>query len=263
MTAEEIFACWAPQSCQESADEPLWSRWAKPVAFAHLPQLPASGAGPEPPAPAEEFAVPALAAQRAIIVDLPGRRSVDMGVALARRGYRPVPLYNACHGASEVVDMEGLMRALIEAAEVLRTLQIDSAAPPAFLLDSHRLKGTVSPAMPGDFDNRWITLPQDFPSAAFLLSRGITEALLIQEDLDRPQNDLAHVLLRWQEAGMQILVIGPHAPGEPRPIVVAPPSRFRSLWYTALALVGLRRNSAGGFGSRIPAPSSGGYGAFG
>jgi hypothetical protein len=33
------------------------------------------------------------------------------------------------------------------------------------------------------------------------------------------------------------------------------PSAFRSLFYRALTLVGLRRNSAGGFGSIVPQPS--------
>jgi hypothetical protein len=36
------------------------------------------------------------------------------------------------------------------------------------------------------------------------------------------------------------------------------PSNFKTLWYRALAMMGLRRNSAGGFGSVIPELASGG-----
>ena len=42
-------------------------------------------------------------------------------------------------------------------------------APPAFLLDSDRMKAPAPD--PGRFDNRWLVFPQDFPSAAFLRSR--------------------------------------------------------------------------------------------
>jgi hypothetical protein len=32
------------------------------------------------------------------------------------------------------------------------------------------------------------------------------------------------------------------------------------VWYRALVVLGLRRNSSGGFGSIVPTPSSGGHG---
>jgi hypothetical protein len=41
------------------------------------------------------------------------------------------------------------------------------------------------------------------------------------------------------------------------------PSSFRNLAYRAFALFGLKRNSAGGFGSIIPVVSAGGGGGFG
>ena len=73
-----------------------------------------------------------------------------------------------------------------------------------------------------------------------------------------PQNDLAHVLLRWQEAGIQILSWKLNEQTAPAPIRCNGPPRFRALWYQALALAGLRRNSTGGFGGVVPEPSSGG-----
>lgn len=71
---------------------------------------------------------------------------------------------------------------------------------------------------------------------------------------------VAVVLLRWQEAGIGILVLPFLAAGPPREITVAKPSGFRTLLYRALALMGVRRNSAGGFGSIVPEPSAAGTG---
>jgi hypothetical protein len=69
------------------------------------------------------------------------------------------------------------------------------------------------------------------------------------------------VLLRWQQAGIQILACGINDTNQPAPITVNRPSNFRALWYLALVLAGFRRNSAGGFGGVIPMPaSSGGFG---
>jgi hypothetical protein len=45
-------------------------------------------------------------------------------------------------------------------------------------------------------------------------------------------------------------------------VTVAKPKRFRSIWYRLLAIAGLRRNSAGGFGSVVPQPSSSGGGGY-
>jgi len=45
-----------------------------------------------------------------------------------------------------------------------------------------------------------------------------------------------------------------------RALVVTPPSRFRSFLYRVIVMAGLRRNSAGGFGSVVPDPSTAGGG---
>jgi hypothetical protein len=135
--------------------------------------------------------------------------------------------------------------------------QIAPGAPPVFLLDADRCRNRFPVA--GRFDNRWLVFPQDFPSANYLLSRGVKRVILVQES-DTPQADLAHVLLRWQESGMKILVQPFLAAGLPREITVSRPSGFRTLLYRALAVMGLRRNSTGGFGGIVPAPSSSGWG---
>jgi hypothetical protein len=49
--------------------------------------------------------------------------------------------------------------------------------------------------------------------------------------------------------------------GPPEKLAVPKPGNFRSLWYRMRVLMGLARNSVGGFGAIVPQPSSsGGYG---
>ena len=177
---------------------------------------------------------------------------------LCRRGYRPVPLYNGAPGVNAAVPVGPIINALDAAAESLKPIALPPGAPPAFLLDLDRFAGSRVMS-PGVFDNRWWAFPQDFPSANLLLSRGFRTCLLIQPAAGQPHEDLAHVLLRYQQAGLVILSGGVDN-ASTAPITIAKPSHFRRFWYRALVLEGLRRNSAGGFGAVIPVPGSGGFG---
>lgn len=249
MTSEECFEIWAP-------DDAAWSQWAKPVLFMQLPHDAGDAAVP-PPLP-DLFWVPDAGGHTGIVVDLPGAGSLRAGLALGRRGYRPVPLYNTSIGPSALVDCADIARGLAADAPTVRALGLPRDAPPAFLLDANRLVPAVPPK-PGAFDNRWIVFPQDFPSAAFLRARGVADVLLLHEGRT-PGDDLAHVLLRWREGGIRILSASPADRGRIQELAVPRPSRFRRAWYRVIAAAGLRRNNAGGFGGVIPTPSSGGGG---
>ncbi|HEX5138444.1 MAG TPA: hypothetical protein VFY93_15830 [Planctomycetota bacterium] len=245
---ESLFGIWAP------AGSP-WSPWAKPVLFASAGRLertvtlPATEVGW-----AREGSV--------VVVDLPGIMSVAAGVALAAKGHRPVPLYNGVHGAGAGVDQEPLLAALAAGAETLQGMRLPASAPPAFLLDARRFPPGRA-AAPGKLDNRWMVFPQDLPSANLLLSHGLRHAVVLRED--PLMDDLAHVLRRWQEAGIGIEEKLAKESDPPRPIEVRKPSRYRTAWYRALAILGLGRSDAGGFGMRVPIPappSPGGGGGF-
>ncbi len=259
MNGPELFDLWAPPDA-------VWSRWAKPVLFAGQPQpVPPPAAGPGTPAPSEETAppVPDLSLDRslAVVVELPGARSVQAGLALARRGYRPVPLFNGGDHPAALVSCQPIVRELAAGAGSLEGLLSSPDAPPAFLLDANRRP--PGGAAPGRYDNRWLVFPQDFPSASFLRSRQISRVLLIQDSgRTQPADDLAHVLRRWQEAGIDMLLLHPGESSRAS-LQVEKPSRFRNLSYRALAILGLRRNSAGGFGTIIPVASAGAGGGFG
>src|SRR5260221_7980054 len=152
--------------------------------------------------------------------------------------------------------MRQTMRWLCIGAALLPTLKIATTATPVFLLDALRTGRRSTPGVEL-FDNRWKTFPQDFPSARFLEEQGIQRALLIQDTVAQPCEDLAHVLLRWQEEGISIFASSAAAPRSMALIRVSRPSQFRALWQRALALIGLRRAGEGGFGA-WPQGSGGG-----
>ena len=261
MKKEEVFLAWAPK-------DSVWSSWVLPVPFAQMNCF--------------DFVRPAVAGQnsllpvwmtdrvcegQAFVLDIPGADAVRYGIALAQMGVRPVPVIDGSPGAGEfyfnqepqtsttsawnpnvVVDMTQLLRELCEGAASLREANFFPNAMPAFLLDSKRMTGhrVLTDEM---YDNRWQVFPQDFPSAKFLLEHGVRHILLVQERKGQPQEDLAHVLLRWQEAGITIETVGVTDGSIAEGIQIEKPSRFRTIWYRALAILGLRRNWSGGFGA--------------
>lgn len=269
LTREGAFELWAP-------DAAPWSPWAKPVLFAHLPKV------LEPDDDSLQLTVtapwPRATGEELLVVDLPGAWSLELAESFVHAGFRPVPLFNAIparldelmvsgrYQPRELVDVDPIVEALGSATlrlqEALSSLRLE--APPAFLLDSQRSFG--GPPRPGDFDNRSISLPTDFPSAELLKARGITRVLLVlaedsgEDSADEPSSDLAHTLLRWQQAGLVISSCRVDAAGHcsPRTVVqVRRPRWFRALWYGVLATFGLRRSPLGGFGGKLPLPSSG------
>ena len=194
MNSSELFELWVPPAS-------VWSPWAKPVLFAEV--------RPDLIQPSLDQTLPRIDVRRdentAIVVDLPAADSVKTGLALAHDGYRPVPLYNGSPGpsfvlaSSALINVESIVQWLVQGAEHLAGLSISSQARPAFLLDANRKWGGALPA-PGRFDNRWVVFPQDFPSANFLLARGIRRVLLFQDGgRAQPQSDLAHVLFNSAE----------------------------------------------------------------
>jgi len=267
MTPEQLYAIWAPP-------DSVWSPWVLPVPFAEL-------IFHEMPAPAQipyslEWIRERAGRHFAIVADLPGEEAIHYGLALLEFGFRPVPVIDGSPGpgggvmippnpsipghkvsrSPSVVDMRGLLLALCQGAKPLKLARLSEDAPPAFLLDSKRMTGGVSDEQA--FDNRWMVFPQDFPSARFLLSKGIKKVVFIHDTFQvQPQEDLAHILLRWQEAGIAVETKSARFGEAPVPIRVTRPYRFRAAWYRALAVLGLRRNDAGGFGGYPPPPSSG------
>ncbi len=253
MIARQTFAAWAPP-------ESPWSAWAKPALFTALDRVTASGEAPEPLSEGEAPWLPLFDRRTAIVIDLPGELAVLRGLQLARRGYRPVPLFNTTHEAKAVVSVREILTGLNLGRKVLGEVVLPADAPPVFLLDSGRLP-TKRSGVPGTYDNRWVVLPQDFPSAQKLRAHGVAVVLLWQLENAQPADDLAQVLRRWQDGGLDIYVEHGTLASAPTPLRVHRPRFYKSLFFRLLILAGLRRSSAGGFGAYVPEPSaSGGMG---
>ena len=184
-----------------------------------------------------------------IIVDL--LRGVVESLT-ARMGYRPVPFtmvgwaYTQCQSGQ-------IRKALFTGADEYG-YDISPDAPPVFMLDSNRMAGSGNSRA---YDNRWCVFPQDMPSASFLLKAGIRRIIVRSEKI---QNDLAHILLRYQKEGIEIYLCPDR---EIKKISVVRPSRFKSLSYRFSVILGLTRNGAGGFGAKIPEPVDSSYSSGG
>jgi hypothetical protein len=262
MNKEEIFAAWSPETS-------IWSRWAKPVLFAHIDMVEVLTVPVVDPG-CDVSWFPSPQEKAAIVLVLPGEEGVFCGLALAARGYRPVPLYNAVPLPSGVsmfgpssprysaaVNILPIMSALATSAERLVNLEIPSDAPPVFLLDADR-QGDGRTMLPNEFDNRSVCFTTDFPSANFLLAQGIQRVVLIQKNRKEPRTDLAHILRRWQDGGLTLERLQLDFPARPEPFVVARPSWYGAMFQRALAAFGLRRARGGGFGAWVPDASGGG-----
>jgi hypothetical protein len=245
--AKHVFEAWAPADSK-------WSVWAKPVLFMGT-RLGAFDTDPTLLPPVEAVA---YAKRTAVIVDVTGPASVRMGLALAKAGYQPVPLYNSGGAPGEMIDMRRIAIELGPGAEMLRGLKRKPDAMPVFLLNADRLESYGNANAPGRYDNRWRLVPQDMPSAEFLKEAGVERIVLVS---DKVREDLAHVLHRYQDAKIDLLRT-PDAVAAPERINVAKPGNYRSWWYMIGVFAGLRRNSAGGFGAMIPDVSSTGGTGF-
>src|SRR5262245_2873034 len=130
MTKELVYQAWAPRGG-------LWSDWAKPVLFACMDPLPPAPAQWEIPSAPDWL--PALSERAVVVLDLPGDHGIRLGLAAARLGYRPVPLYNALpfpvaspeelelfykemRFPAALVDVIPILAALCHGAEELRQL---------------------------------------------------------------------------------------------------------------------------------------------
>ncbi len=234
-----IYKVWAPS-------ENLWTAWAKPVLFANIDSFAGStGTG------AIEINEPKISLKEindaAIIVDLPGTRSITDGLSYVKAGFRPIPLYNCVSGSGRVmVEVGDLTRGLKLGAQYITTHKdlLKDSSPPVFLLDSNRMstrsKGSEY------FDNRYSIFAQDMPSANYLKQNNINKIILISEHI---MEDLSHILLRYQEAGIQILLAD--SSGELKDTKITKPGMFKSLYYRFQIIFGLSRNPIGGFGHLI------------
>lgn len=195
MTGRDIFKIWAPVGAK-------WVEWIRPVAFIAINN-------DNKVYEVSNFTIPninyikGLETNTAIIVDLPENDSIKEGIALAKIGFRPIPIYNGTNeqkGAMATVNNHIVELGLIKGALELEKIEIGNDAPPVFLVDSNRMnrfKMNVS-----IFDNSWDIYDQDIPSAEYFLKNGINKIVVRGELV---QKDLTKILYKFQNKGIKIL----------------------------------------------------------
>lgn len=244
MDKHTLFESWAPTGGR-------WSPWAKAAPFTLAAEVPTPL--PRPPLPAPPW-LAATSDRPAIIVDCAGPDSVDIGLALARAGFRPVPLFNSLpaprscviDGVPSRVDAHAILAALIATAPELSARAIPVDAPPAFLLDSRRGETGGITRYPY-FDNRSVALASDFPSATLLREHGIHRAVLVHDDALPVGRDLAHALAPWRQAGLPITTLT--STGQPLDVEWPTSGIFGRIGQRLYALFGLEQHIGGNFGN--------------
>lgn len=194
MTNKEAYKIWAPYGKK-------WVDWVRPVPFVSMDEY-SKKYNFSSMSVSEIDYVDESFKETAIIVDLPGVKSVTEGISLAKAGYRPIPIYNGTieqSGARATVDNQSVGMALIWGAEKLEGINVSDEALPAFLLDSNRMnrfKMEISV-----FDNSWDIYHQDLPSADYFINNGIQKIVVVGERISK---DLKKIFYGFQKKGISI-----------------------------------------------------------
>lgn len=193
MTNRDAYNIWAPYGAS-------WTKYARPVAFCDMPEFKDEQY--------KHFFVPPIKyidkfdKKCAYIVDLPSENSIEEGLAIAKYGYRPIPLFNGTIepiNSTPTTDNRALERPLAWGANIIKDMKFESDAPPVFLVDlsrQNRYKVNISV-----FDNSYDMYAQDFPTAKALLDSGIDKVIV---RTDKFQNDMRMILSDYQKKGIKI-----------------------------------------------------------
>ncbi len=190
--AQQVYKIWAPAGKR-------WVDWVRPVPFVALGECSKVYSISDFSIPTMDFLGKATG-DTAILVDRPGAESVKTGLALAKLGYRPIPIYNGTmeqQGARATVDNQSVAAALVMGAEVLQGIEIKEEAPPAFLTDRNRMQRFKMEI--ASFDNSWDVYHQDLPSAEYLLGQGIHKIVIIGDAVSK---DLKKIFYSFQKKGI-------------------------------------------------------------
>lgn len=203
MIGKEIYKIYAPENAK-------WVKWVRPVPFAAIDRY-----SRKPVADWVNRRVIFLEKYKsdtAIFVDLKGKESVEVGIGLARLGYRPIPLFNGTdeqEGSSAIIDTYLCERALINGSDILKNIKLQNDANPAFLLDSSRTDRYRSKE--SVFDNSWDIYKQDIPSLEYFKQNGISRIIVVG---DKVQNDLKKIFLKFQDGGIKFYTTDGYLPAK-------------------------------------------------
>lgn len=267
---EALYDVWGPHP------ESPWTPFHAIPIFAALDRVDKKSIGPTPPrdlARAEGAtpgsthrialpqhalpgaAAPAWLAQDVLtIVDLPGPVAVEAAVWLVTSARcQPVCTFNHWPHPKGLLHPERILAELLRWATTISDARerLTASSPPLWICDSERL-GNRS-GKPGEFDNRYFIEEAALPGAAMLKTTAIHKIVYVTRDpAAAPVIDLDGFFFESEAAGIPVHIADVMEPQLPlRPWITKPPRKYGS---------DFKRSSAGGFGTTVPEPSSGGGG---
>ena len=194
MTNKDVYKIWAPTGKK-------WVDWVRPVPFLSINSK-------TPKYTPEVIALPYISQldasdkSTAIIVDLPDEDSVDVGILLAKQGFRPIPIFNGVieqKGSRATMDNHSISSAILWGTPILSETELADDAPPAFLTDADRLNCFRLDR--SIYDNSWDVYHQDLPSEEYLLANGIKRIVVICNFLAR---DLKEVFAEYTKKEIEV-----------------------------------------------------------
>lgn len=194
MTNKEIYKIWAP-------DKKRWVDWVRPVPFINIDDSSSRKEFIDYRIPSINY-LKELLNDTALIIDIPGIASIKEGIALARLGYRPIPIFNGTDppiGTISTTNNQIIKPLLIWGAFELKNIKLKNDAPPVFLLDQNRLNRYK--INNGIFDNSWDIYDGDLPSPKYLLENGINK-IIVRSNFQA--KDLRKILYKWQKNNIKI-----------------------------------------------------------
>jgi hypothetical protein len=269
LTCERLYDVWGPRP------EGPWLPFHCIPLFAALDSLKKDQIGPPPPPeitpdalPAAEASLPSharpgapppewLATDTLTFVDLPGPAAVVAGAWLVTAGAcQPVCTFNNWPHTKGVLRAEETLAELLRWATTIAEARprLSEESPPVWICDSGRLGGQKG--KPGEFDNRYFLDDTILPAPAFLRKQGISRVVYVSAlpVSEVPIADLDGYFIELSKAGFPIFQVDVSDPQlQPSPWDVRPKPR-------AVSKGEFGRSAAGGFGTDVPHPSSGGGG---
>lgn len=200
MTGEEIYKIYAPNGAK-------WAEWVRPVPFIAIDTY-----NREPIVDWVDrrvFFLKEYEQDAAIFIDLPGKESIELSIALASIGYRPIPLFN---GTDEQINAQATNNTywveccLINGGQKLKNIFLSNNANPAFVLDS--LRTNRYRAKDSIYDNSWDLYKQDIPTAEYFINSGIKKIIIVGNTIQR---DLKKIFYDFQLKKIEIYLTDGYA----------------------------------------------------
>ncbi len=256
---EKLYDVWGPHP------ESQWIPFHAIPIFAALDRIPKEKIGPARPgappslelpehargsAPAPQWLVPGVLT----IADLPGPASVEAAAWLVTSaGCQPVCTFNNWPHPKGLIRPELILAELLRWATTIGEVRerLTPSSPPVWICDNGRLGQRTG--KPGEFDNRYYIEEAALPGPGLMKSAGINRIVYVTNDpAQAPVIDLDGFFFDSEAAGIAVHIANVMEPGLPlRPWITRPPRKYEP---------NFKRSSAGGFGSTVPEPSSGGGG---